>query len=129
MAHPPNRRFGLRRALDGEHRAVRVAMHGGGYIGAYTVVMFILYGLGIFPIDPLAWGRNLGVAAAPVGHLVQMVLWMGYAMVCVWLTVALWRCGRNTGTRPGFVLARAASIACPVVCAALAAVCVGTIGF
>jgi len=123
----PDRPFNPRRALAGKHRALRVARHGGGYVAAYTAVMFVLYGLGIFPIDPIGWGRNLGVASAPVGHVVQIVLWMGYATVCVWLTVSLWRCARNTASVPGFYLARGASIACPVMCAALAATCVGVI--
>ena len=129
MAQPPKRPFNLKRALDGDHRAVRVALHGGGYVAAYTVVMLALYGLGIFPIDPLAWGRNFGVAATPVGHVVQMVLWMGYASVCVWLTVSLWRCARHTASATGFYLARVSSVACPVLCAALAAFCVGVIAY
>jgi hypothetical protein len=124
---PPKRPFNLGRALDGRHRAVRVALHGGSYIAAYTAIMLVLYGTGIFPVDPIGWGRNLGVAAAPVGHVVQIALWMGYASVCVWLTVSLWRSARNTASVPGFYLARGASIACPLLCAALAAVCVGVI--
>jgi len=123
------RRFDPRRALAGKHRPARVALHGGGYLAAYSAFMFILYGTGVLPIDPIASRRALGVAAGPVGHVVQIVLWMGYASLCVWLTVALWRCGRNTETRRGFFLARGVAIACPVVCAALAAMCVGAIGF
>jgi hypothetical protein len=124
---PPKRRFGPRRALAGKHRAARVALHGGGYVAAYTVIMFVLYGLGIFPIDPIGWGRNLGVAAAPVGHVAQIVLWMGYASVCTWPSVSLWRCAHHTESVPGFYFARGASIACPVLCVALAALCVGVL--
>jgi len=120
------RRFGLMRALRGEHRPARVAAYGIALLLGYPIALFALLKTGAIlalALDLERLGGGLtGASAVPLG------LVGGYALLWLWFAVSLWNCANNAETRSGRHLARAACAAIAIVFVAGLLVSIGIPG-
>ena len=104
---PATRRFSFAGALRGYHRPSRVAAYGVTCLLAYAIAALALVRTGAL----LAIVMNLAHlgAARTAATAVPLVLLAGYALIWVWLVVALWNSAPNAYTRFGYHLARGVS--------------------